>query len=128
MIPCGDYVFDHRNASVREWLVNEVMLGLGHIVTLHHRPPTSHHPDSLTHPAHLFLTGQRGRTSQVMLGPMGLAHPAVDGFGCIDDWYAGIARVLRGDRGRPRRRAVGGVAVDRRVTDITYSCSILVFH
>ena len=100
VIPCGDYVFDHRNASVREWLVNEVMLGLGHIVTLHHRPPTSHHPDSLTHPVHLFLTGQRGRTSQVMLGPMGLAHPAVDGFGCIDDWYAGIARVLRGDRGR----------------------------
>lgn len=44
-IPCGDYVFDHRNQSLREWLV------------------TTH-----------------------ILGPMGLGHPAVDGF-LIDDWY-----------------------------------------
>jgi hypothetical protein len=35
-----------------------------------------------------------------MLGPMGLGHPAVDGFGCVDDWYAGIARVLQGDLSR----------------------------
>jgi hypothetical protein len=34
IIPCGDYVFDHRNASLREWIVQEHMLGeewgLGH--------------------------------------------------------------------------------------------------
>ena len=59
VIPCGDYVFDHRNASLRTWLVEEHMLG-----------------------------------------PMGLAHPSVDGFGCIDDWYAGIARVQGGDTTR----------------------------
>ena len=26
-IPCGDYVFDHRNASLREWIVNDFMMG-----------------------------------------------------------------------------------------------------
>ena len=33
VIPCGDYVFDHRNASLRKWLVEEHMLGpmgMGH--------------------------------------------------------------------------------------------------
>lgn len=45
VIPCGDYVFDHRNQSLREWLVR-------------------------TH----------------ILGPRGMAHPAVDGF-LIDDWW-----------------------------------------
>ena len=46
VIPCGDYVFDHRNASLREWIVKEHMLG-----------------------------------------SMGLGHPAVDGFGCIDGMH-----------------------------------------
>ena len=27
LIPCGDYVFDHRNQSLREWIVEEFMLG-----------------------------------------------------------------------------------------------------
>ena len=26
-MPCGEYLFDHRNASLREWLVNEFVLG-----------------------------------------------------------------------------------------------------
>lgn len=26
-IPCGDYVFDHRNASLREWIVSDFMMG-----------------------------------------------------------------------------------------------------
>ena len=33
VIPCGDYVFDHRNASLRKWLIATHMLGprgLGH--------------------------------------------------------------------------------------------------
>jgi hypothetical protein len=46
VIPCGDYVFNHRNQSLRTWLVEEHMLG-----------------------------------------KMGMAHPAVDGY-LIDDWYA----------------------------------------
>eukprot|EP01079_Euglenida_sp_SAG-EU17-18_P001068 gene1068-2637_t len=44
-VPCGDYAFNHRNRSLREWLVQEHMLG-----------------------------------------PMGMGHPAVDGY-LIDDWY-----------------------------------------
>ena len=27
LIPCGWYVFDHRNASLRSWLIEEYMLG-----------------------------------------------------------------------------------------------------
>eukprot|EP00935_MAST-01C_sp_MAST-1C-sp1_P002224 g2224.t1 len=27
VIPCGDYVFDHRNQSLREWIVKELMMG-----------------------------------------------------------------------------------------------------
>lgn len=27
IIPCGDYVFDHRNESLRDWIVNEWMMG-----------------------------------------------------------------------------------------------------
>ena len=26
-VPCGDYVFDHRNASLRAWIVDEFMMG-----------------------------------------------------------------------------------------------------
>jgi hypothetical protein len=26
-IPCGDYVFDHRNQSLRDWIVNDYMMG-----------------------------------------------------------------------------------------------------
>ena len=26
-IPCGDYVFDHRNQSLRDWIVGEYMMG-----------------------------------------------------------------------------------------------------
>ena len=27
VVPCGDYVFDHRNASLREWIVKEWIMG-----------------------------------------------------------------------------------------------------
>ena len=27
VIPCGDYVFDHRNQSLRQWIVDEFMMG-----------------------------------------------------------------------------------------------------
>ena len=26
-VPCGEYLFNHRNASLREWIVNEFVLG-----------------------------------------------------------------------------------------------------
>ena len=26
-VPCGEYLWDHRNASLREWLVKEVLVG-----------------------------------------------------------------------------------------------------
>jgi len=27
VIPCGDYVFDHRNQSLRQWIIDEYMMG-----------------------------------------------------------------------------------------------------